>query len=100
MAVMFQHLAADVSGKRANSLLVDAGTLGKTRDERVPKIVPAIAHPGILAGTEPSLAPRTHWKSWIYVVNPHCARIASNTHFSLPLIENYHQPLECGTRNA
>ena len=46
MAVVFEHLATDVSRESANSLLAHIRILGQPGDEGVPEIVPPVAHAG------------------------------------------------------
>jgi hypothetical protein len=50
VAVVLQHLAADMSSQGADRLFTDAGTLSQSGDERMPQIVPAVADSCIRAG--------------------------------------------------
>src|ERR1700722_3243664 len=78
VAVVLQHLTADVSRERPDRLLADARALGEPGDERVAEIVPSIACTGTFTRTEPSLAPGSHWPLQFHVVNLYRAGVAAD----------------------
>ena len=80
MAVAFEHLTADVSREGLDRLLAHARILGQPGDERVPHVVGPVAHASGFAGLSPRLAPGTHWKAEVNVVEDRQARVSGHAY--------------------
>ena len=68
MAVMLQHLAANMPREGAYGLFADRGIFGQPGNECMPQIVPAVAHASPLTSLKPGKPPRAHWLLQVQVM--------------------------------